>query len=226
MDPSGPPPRAGRLSHRTVEGNADSRPASRPSVPVPAPHWVEDTASDGSPSLAPDTLPIGAVSPFAVWPVENTCADGTPIAFTGAAPRDENESFEAPASPRSFLNDAEQTVQVPMSLEESALSDAPATLPLGTQSPFAAAPASFAPVPAMPPSPSMPATLPLPQGVSTALPPRAVAWGQAPTGFAPTQVPTTRVTSTVSHAWIAAALALAGLMVLVTLAYAVATSSR
>ena len=215
--------------------------------------------------MAPEaTVPVGSVSPVAHWTSEATSSDGTPFVLRAdtAPPDDATLSDVEPSAPskrvsqptqrglpdaRSFLSTPEATVQMNPDAHGEALSDAPATLPLGSISSFAHAPVvATRPSPfenaAMPPAAQSPllamtrpqVTLPphdAPQpqpyaptqavslGLSNALPPRAHEPWRAPSQPQPQPARTAPIAMLVG-------LVIVSVLVMVTLVVAVLASRR
>jgi hypothetical protein len=192
---SGVPPRAGRLArmaHRTQSAGVTNVQASQSPKAVESPQlsaWAEDTPAGEALDISTDaTLPIGAISPLANVVDhfgEITSSDGTPVVF-----RSENSATLSPEPSRSYLTEPEATVQVSLEPYERALvneypPEAPATLPIGTQSPDAI---NIIPIQhtlitqAPPPTETV-------RGLSVALPPRNDMWIPAEIRVAPKKTP-------------------------------------
>lgn len=121
---------------------------------------------------------MGSHSP-ASWLVAKTDHDGTPVVLR-ASPE--------PEGARSFLGDAEATVQSAPAFAEP---DAPRTLPMGTASPVAAPVAVVAPVAVTHEARVTLAATASPSAsqLSTALPPRSMVWSPPPGASAVSQRP-------------------------------------
>lgn len=215
-------------------------------------------------------MPVGTVSPVAHWTSEQTSSDGTPFVLRAnvapIAADDATLSDVEPSAPqhrgsqptqrglpdaRSFLSAPEATVQMNPDARGDALSDAPATLPLGSISSLAHAPlVATRPSPfenAPHPSPAVQSPLlamtrpqaPLPPpeaprsahhaatpsvtlGLSNALPPRAHEPWHAP---APPQPQPTQPSRAASIAMLVG-LVIVSVLVMVTLVVAMLATRR
>jgi hypothetical protein len=193
---SGVPPRAGRLARMAnrsqSEGVANAQVSQSPKA-VESPQlsaWTEDTPAGEALEIPTDaTVPIGTVSPLANVIdhfSEVTNSDGTPVVL-----RSEYSATFSPEPTRSFLTEPEATVQVNLEPYEQALlnkqvPESSATLPIGTQSPFAerAHPIEQTVATQVPPP------IEMVRGLSVALPPRNDMWIPAEIQVAPKKTPT------------------------------------